>query len=127
MIAPLSSPLQVAHKGAGAPKGPVALAASILRREGILGMFRGFWATVVRDSPSTGERAVDRCCHDDSEEAAWERCGVDLRGCVTRRAGLYYLAYQAAREVADPGTRLVRWVHMAHLHLKSSPKLWVLC
>lgn len=66
---------QVAHKGLGAPKGPVALAAAIVRREGVLGLFRGFWATVVRDSPSTG---------------------------------VYYLAYEAAREAADPGTRLVR-------------------
>lgn len=55
-------PLQVAHKGAGSPSGPIALAASIVRSEGLFGMFRGFWATVVRDAPSTG--APTGCaCH----------------------------------------------------------------
>jgi hypothetical protein len=45
---------QVHGKSAGAPRGPIALAASIVRRDGLFGLYRGLGITIIRDTPSTG-------------------------------------------------------------------------
>ncbi len=49
----LKTQLQV-RVGSGGPAGPLSLAAAIVRREGLLGLYRGAGITFLRDVPSSG-------------------------------------------------------------------------
>jgi solute carrier family 25 carnitine/acylcarnitine transporter 20/29 len=97
--------LQVAR---GRALGPLALAANILSTEGVRGFFRGTWATLLRDTPSTGIYYV---VYEASRDAAGGRgAGTDAATlCAGALAGvcswvsIYPVDVVKSRMQASPG------------------------